>query len=263
MMPVLFTWGDISVRSYLVFTLVAISAAVILIRYYEIPYLKARGQCPPNIFKYNGEALLLAIIFTIIGARLGYVITNWSLYSANPINILALWRGGFAFHGALIASLPAAALHAYYRRMPLGKLLDLSIPYIVLAYGIGRLGCFLNGCCYGQVTALPWGMVYPAVDSFVRHPTQLYAFSAALIIFLVLLNINRKNISRYVTPGGLTFAWFLILHGSYRFMVEFFRVSEDLIGPVTPAQVVSFVLILGGTVFLWIWKNRIGGDIHD
>jgi len=255
-----FNLGGISVLTYIVVMALAILIAVVLIRYYEIPVLKARGQVHPNIVKYNGEVLLVAIIFTVIGARLGYVLVNWHLYTDDLLRILALWRGGLAYHGALVSALLAVALHAFFRRMPLGRLLDLGIPYIALAYGIGRLGCFLNGCCYGQATDLPWGVAFQAVDSLTRHPTQLYAAAAAVIIFLVLIRLNRREWVQQSTGGGFTFAWFLILHGFYRFINEFYRVSEEWIGPITMAQVVSLVIILGGAAIIIVRKNVIGGQ---
>ncbi len=252
--------GGIAVLTYVVVIALSILIAVVLIRYYEIPVLKARGQVHPNIVKYNGEVLLVAIIFTVIGARLGYVLVNWSLYADDLPRILALWRGGLAYHGALISALLAVTLHAFLRRIPLGQLLDLGIPYIALAYGIGRLGCFLNGCCFGQATDLPWGMAFQAVDSLTRHPTQLYAAAAAVIIFLVLIRLNRSGWVQQPTGGGSTFAWFLVLHGFYRFINEFYRVSEEWIGPVTMAQVASFIMILGGAAILMVRKNMIGGQ---
>ncbi len=245
MRPVLFTWNEISVLAYPVIIIAAILIAVFLIRYYEIPYLKAINRCPEPLEKYNGEALIIASVLILIGARLGFVITNWHLYVNNPAAILAFWRGGFAYHGGLIAVLFGVSIHAGIRHIPLGKLLDAAIPYASLAYGIGRLGCFLNGCCHGRETELPWGLVYPAVDSLPRHPAQLYASATSLIIFLILFIVHRNNYS-----AGYTFAWFLILHGCYRLAVDFFRVREYLWGNISLAQVISMAIILGGFVLL-------------
>lgn len=258
-MPVLFTVGDFTIRTYLLFTVLAMVTAAALIRYYEIPRLKGLGKLPPGIINYNGEALLIAIICTVIGSRLAYVVVNWDLYSEVPLNILALWRGGFAFHGALIFAVPAAAWHAGFRRIPLGQLLDLSIPYITLGYAIGRLGCFFNGCCYGHVTEAPWGLVYPTLEAVPRHPTQLYSFGAVLIITLILLRISRKAFAGPSDAGGSVFGWFLILIGVYRFIMEFFRVSEEFAFYLTLAQLVSLIMILGGTGLLLIRNSKSGG----
>ncbi len=254
MNPVLFTINDYEVRSYLIIILAAILLASLLIRYYEIPYLKARNLCPDSIYRYNGEALLVALAFTVIGARLGFVITNWHIYVDDPLRILAIWRGGLAFHGGLAAVLIAITVHSRIRRIPLGSLLDLAVPYVSLAYAIARVGCFLNGCCHGHITDLPWALVYPAIDGASRHPTQLYSAAAALIIAVVLFYIHRKNY-----PDGITFAWFLILLGSYRFAVEIFRVGEALIGLLSLAQVVSVVVIIFGLAILLVSKRRRNG----
>ncbi len=259
MMPVLFTVGDFTIRTYLLCTVLAIFTAVVLIRYYEIPNLKGLGKLPPEIINYNGEALLIAVICTVIGSRLAYVVVNWDLYSEVPLNILALWRGGFAFHGALILAVPALAWHARFRRIPLGKLLDLAIPYITLSYAIGRLGCFFNGCCYGHVTESPWGLVYPALADVPRHPTQLYSFGAVLIIAVILLTISRREFTGPAKAGGSVFGWFLILIGGYRFMVEFLRVSEEFAFYLTLAQLVSLIMILGGAGLLLIRNSKSGG----
>jgi len=249
--PILFTINDYSVRSYLVIILAAILLAFLLIRYYEIPYLKARNLCPDSIDRYNGEALFVTLVFIVIGARLGFVITNWQLYGDDPLRILALWRGGLAFHGGLVAALIAIAIHSRIRHVPLGKLLDLAVPYVSLAYAVARVGCFLNGCCHGHVTDLPWGLVYPAIDGAARHPTQLYSAAAALFIAVVLFYIHRKNY-----PEGITFAWFLILFGCYRFLVEFFRTGEVLLGLFSLAQVVSVVMIIFGLTLLLFFKRK-------
>ncbi len=259
MMPVLFTVGDFPVRTYLVLALLAIIVVVALARYYEAPRLEAAGKLPPALARYGGEALFLAIVCTVIGSRLAFVVVNWDLYSGDLERILSFWRGGFAFHGAVILAVPVAVLHARFRRIPLGKLMDLFIPYITVGYGIGRLGCFFNGCCYGHVTGVPWGLVYPAIDGAIRHPTQLYSVVAIMVAAAILLRVSRSNFAAG-TAGGSTLAWFLILIGGYRFVVEFFRVSEVYAFYLTLAQMVSLVMITGGALLLLVWNKKLGGD---
>lgn len=126
-------------------------------------------------------------------------------------------------------------------------------PFIALGYAITRIGCFLNGCCYGKVTSLPWGLVYPAIDNLPRHPTQLYASAAALFIFLLL-----RYLRKHKTFHGFIFAYFLIQYGIYRFVVEFFRVSLPTVWIFTPAQVMALFFILAGGAMLLVhqWKHR-------
>lgn len=258
MMPFLFTVGDFPVRTYLVTALLAIIVVVVLARYYEAPRLEAAGILPPALSRYGGEALFIAVICTVIGARLAFVVVNWELYSADPARILTFWRGGFAFHGAVILAVPAAVLHARLRSIPLGKLMDLFIPYITVGYGIGRLGCFFNGCCYGHITDLSWGLVYPTIDGATRHPTQLYSFLAIMVIAAILLRVSRRNFATG-SAGGTTLAWFLVLIGSYRFGVEFFRVSEEYAIYLTPAQLVSLVMFTCGILLLLLWNKQLEG----
>jgi len=257
MKPVLFSIGEISVLAYPVIIVLAIILAVVVVRYYEIPGAKKilGEKFPENIFKYNGEVFLIAFICIIIGGRLAYVIVNPHLYAGDPVRILEIWRGGFAYHGGLILSIIAAALHARFRRMPPGMLLDLAIPYVALAYGFGRIACFLNGCCYGKVSDVPWAVAYPAIDGLARHPTQLYASAASILIFAVLILMNRRRFrAGEISNSGVVFAWFLVLHGIYRFVVEYFRVSEEYFGPLTQAQAVSLLLILAGAAFIVLKK---------
>jgi len=261
MMPVLFTVGDFTIRTYLVVALLAIITVVALARFYEAPRLEAEGKLPQALARYGGEALLIAIICTIVGARLAFVVVNWELYSHDPARILAIWRGGLAFHGAVILAVPVAVLHARFRRIPLGKLMDFFIPYITVGYGIGRLGCFFNGCCYGHVTEMPWGLVYPAIDAVPRHPTQLYSFLAIMITAAILLRASRRNFA-VGTAGGSSLAWFMLLIGGYRFIVEFFRVSEVYAFHLTLAQLVSLVMIIGGALLQLLWNKKLGGDTN-
>lgn len=131
--------------------------AALLIRHYEILFLKARGLCPENLEEYNGEVLVIVLILAVIGARIVFVITNWSLYANTAAEMLAFWRGGFAYHGGFIAALLGIAAMARFRLFPPLSFLNAATPYTALAYGIGRMCCFLNGCCYGRETNVPWG----------------------------------------------------------------------------------------------------------
>ncbi len=258
MQPDFFTVGEIAVPVYPVIIGLGMIIAALLIRYYEIPTLEVLTgrKFPESIRKYSGKTFFIVLVCTVIGARLAFVIVNPHLYLGDPVRILEVWRGGFAYHGALILSFAGAALHAYFRRMPFGTLLDIAAPYITLAYGIGRIGCFLNGCCYGKVSEVPWAMVFPAIDSLARHPTQLYATFSSLLIFVVLLYMSRRLFTAGIIPGGYVFAWFLVLHGLYRFIVEYFRVSEPALGPLTQAQAMSVVLILAGVAYILL-KNPV------
>ena len=98
----------------------------------------------------------------------------------------ALWTGGLASTGGIAAALAAACMVARVTRRPAGELLDALVPAGLVALAIGRVGCFLAGCCYGRPTAFPWGVVFPALGPPARHPLQLYSAAGDLLLVLLL-----------------------------------------------------------------------------
>lgn len=252
MKPVLFTIGEISVRAYVVLVGLAIIIPVLLVLYNELPFQKRKNSHlhASTLFKYTPEILITTVIFIIIGARIGFVIFNWELYQDDIMGIFRFWRGGFAFHGGLIGALLASTIHAHIRQVPPLTLMDMAMPYAALGYAIGRLGCFLNGCCYGIQTDVPWGMTFPAVDAVTRHPTQLYAVAAGLFIFVVLTCL--KHLSPFSRLNGTLLASFLILHSAYRFTVEFYRVTEPVVPFFTWPQLIALGLFILGLILLYL-----------
>ncbi len=245
--------GDIAVRSYIIFLLLGALILAFLVLYREIPARKKEEPYLERLSKHLWELMLLTVILAVIGARLGFVIIHQDLYIQQPWWVaLAFWRGGLTFHGGLIMSLLGVALYCRWRRFPFWRLLDLMAPYMAMAYAVGRIGCFFNGCCYGHPTEMPWGMVFPTVDTLARHPTQLYASLFSLAIFLILQ--RGKQFGFF--PGSV-FAWFVILHSAYRFIIEFFRVSPPFLYHLSLAQVFTAALIaMGILVLLWQQKKN-------
>jgi phosphatidylglycerol:prolipoprotein diacylglycerol transferase len=138
------------------------------------------------------------------------------------------------------------------RRIPVWQLGDLAAPSLALGYGIARIGCFAAGCCYGAPTDLPWGVQFPGHTHAV-HPTQLYAMAMNLLIFAGLSWWEPRR--RF---AGQLFALFLILHGLYRFINEFFRAgatSALMFGMFTYGHLVAASVIAIGIV-LYIGLNR-------
>ena len=251
MQPILFTIGAVAVKSYAVVVGLAILIPILLLLFYEIP-LQRRKNNPyltDSLISYTPEILITTVISIVVGARLGFVLFNWELYQDDLFRILRFWRGGFVFHGGLVAALLGSSVHALIRKVPPLNLLDLAIPYVALGYTIGRFGCFLNGCCYGHVTDVPWGMVFPAVDALTRHPTQLYAVGAGFVIFVVLLSLKRLPI--FTHTNGTLVAIFLILHSIYRFTIEFYRVTEPVFSFLTWPQLIASILFFVGLILFY------------
>ena len=186
------------------------------------------------------------------------------------------WRGGFVFYGGFLAALAAVALLRRRYGLPFGKTVDALAPGLALGHFFGRLGCFLGGCCFGEVTTSCLAVRFPAEslvgDSLPRHPTQLYEAGAELLIFVLLALWHRRR--RF--DGQLLALW-LGLYGLARFLIEFVRGDaargyatrirwpwlQELLGlprDATPllswAQVVSVVLVLVAALALWRGARR-------
>lgn len=204
-------------------------------------------------------AALVAMLAGFVGARAYYVAFNWDLYASRPWDIPAIWRGGLAIHGGLVAGLLGAWLYMRARRRPILPYLDVAAPSLALAQAIGRWGNFFNSEAYGRPTDLPWKLYIPPerrVPGFERfeffHPTFLYESLWDLAVFLVLwLALRRRLDSR---PGALFFCY-IGLYSIGRFFVEGLRLDSLMAGGVRAAQVVSVLLVLAAAAGL-AWRLR-------
>jgi phosphatidylglycerol:prolipoprotein diacylglycerol transferase len=205
------------------------------------------------------DMAFVMIICAIAGSRLFYVIINFSYYRAHPLDIIKLWQGGLVFSGGLVAT--AAAMIWYLRRHHLSfwSTGDLWAPSLALGQAIGRIGCHMAGCCFGQPTGSSWGVVFTHPKSLAPlnvplYPTQLLEAFGGLIIFLVLLFLHGKR--RF---EGQVFLWYLILHSTARLFIERFRGDERGFIPGTDmsaTQLVATILLLGSVTTLLILRSR-------
>ena len=125
--------------------------------------------------------LSLAAVTSIIGARIFFVIQFIVEYMKRPLEIFMIQRGGLVFLGGFIAAYIAIHIYSNVNKLNVWKVFDLISPGVILGYAIGRIGCFLNGCCYGIETGLFWAVKFPG-EASLRHPTQLYSAFAGLIM---------------------------------------------------------------------------------
>lgn len=207
------------------------------------------------------DVALLALVGSIIGARIVYVILEYDQFHSLG-DILNLWSGGLSFHGGLAGALLATWPYVRYRGRSFLVTLDQFTPGIALGYSFARIGCFLNGCCHGTPTDLPWAVTFPADGACVLpgeplHPSQLYASAASLLIFFVLIRL--KPVFRQ--PSHL-FLSYLMLYSVYRFLIEFTRagVTAEFLSPgswLTIAQAASIVIfVLAGAIIAATWPTN-------
>lgn len=198
-----------------------------------------RLDFPPAI---GSDLALIVMVGGILGARLLYVAANFAYYSRHPIEIIRIDQGGLIFYGGFLAAAAGVLWMARARQLPLWKLGDFTVSALPLGHALGRVGCLLNGCCYGAPCELPWA-VHTA--GALRHPVQAYEALFNLALYFLL----RRVLLRGARPG-MVVATYLLAYGVWRFTVEFFRgdARMDGWGGLNAAQSLSVALIVAGGV---------------
>lgn len=195
------------------------------------------------------------IIGVILGGRLGYVLFYGDgYYFQHPEKILAFNEGGMSFHGGLIGVLAGGMIAAKITRIPFLTLADMGCVGAAIGLFFGRCANFVNGELWGAPTDLPWGVVFGgAAGEVTRHPSQLYeALLEGVVIFVVLFALSRK---KPPLPRGTHFGLFLIMYGTFRFLVEFIREPDVQLGYLwggwlTMGQLLSLPLVIAGIAIL-------------
>jgi phosphatidylglycerol:prolipoprotein diacylglycerol transferase len=231
MYPELIRIGGLVVHSYgLMISLAILLSAFLLYR--EAP----RENINPD---HVLEAIIVASFFGLLGSRILYMALNWHLYSDRLFSAFFTQFEGLTFYGAFFGGVIALYVWSVKRRVNFLKFTDLLAPYLALGYALGRIGCFLNGCCYGIQSNVPWALPISVGDPVLRHPVQLYAALSGLAIFFILKALRPRR----PFIGFLLIALFA-LYGLQRFIVEFFRYSEAVWIGLSTAQIFSLGLII-------------------
>ncbi len=250
MKPVLFYIGSVPVYSYVVFMNLAFVAAL------SYAWFEAKRQRLNLV--YVAELVLVLYIFGLLGARLLYVIVAWEDFSGEFFKLFKIWKGGLVFYGGLMGAIVAGVAYILLRKLEIWKWTDLMAPAAMISLAVGRIGCLLNGCCYGKTAeGLPWGIVYPHDHPSLKlgmgqvnvHPTPLYSSLAALFIFGFLLWLMRRK-----RRDGEVFWAMVLAYGAARFVIEFFR--GDFRGQVpwtglSTSQFISVIGIIAAAAFLF------------
>lgn len=240
---VLFSLGHFPVYSYGVFLGLAFLVGIL----FAIRRAPRFGILPESVV----EAASLCIIGAILGSRFAYVLLHLDYYRHYPSHILSFREGGLTFYGGVVGAIVLTVPYLYFKRHRLSAFFDLFAPPLALGYAIARVGCFLNGCCYGRISPFsffPLGVKFPHLEGF-RYPTQVYAIGYSLLILFVLLRIERTR--RF---QGELFLDYLALYGIARFLIEYLRDEPFAVfgvltlGQVTCLGILLFVLVLKGVL---------------
>src|SRR5918999_1065019 len=239
--------GPVTLQTFgLMFALGFLGAGVVLAK--PLPEL---GRPPDRAY----EMVFVALIGGIVGARVDFVIQNWSEVSDDLLgNIFS--GSGLVWFGGAIGGAIAVVIWAWYRGFLGLALLDLAAPALALGYAIGRCGCQLSGDGdYGKAWDGPWAMSYPEgtvpTDEPV-HPTPVYETLAMGLGAYLLWQLRDRF------RAGILFAIYLLYAGTERFLVEFLRRNEDAILGLTQAQLESVVMIVAGCVWIAVVRRRHG-----
>jgi len=252
MHPILLKIGSLTIFTYGFFLALAFLAAMALAG----QEARRVGLPPGRVY----DLCFYSIIAALIGARVFQVLLEWNFYWAHPQDIIKVWDGGLAFQGGLVLGIITAVCYMWRHSLPVWKTLDVLALAMPLGQGIGRIGCFMAGCCYGRPTDLPWGVTFTDPQSLgpvgVKiHPTQLYESLLVLGVLAVLLHLR----SRKRFEGQLLGTYFL-LAGLVRFAVEFFRGDPrgpDILAGMPSTQVIALSMaVVGGCLLVWGFKPK-------
>ncbi|OQX53216.1 MAG: prolipoprotein diacylglyceryl transferase [Candidatus Cloacimonas sp. 4484_209] len=261
MFRTLFHIGSFQIHSYGVMQAIAFFTAI----YIAVLRGKREGIKSDTIF----DLAIWILVSIVIGARIWYVIEHFNEYTSNPFDIFKVWQGGLVFYGGYIGAVIGGLLFLKKRKLSFTKIGDIMAPSFAIAISIGRIGCFLNGCCYGKISQR-WGIPFPAREfpppyaDQLRHglinqgathslpviPTQLYSTLDNLVIFVILILLSRRK------PFQGFLLWlFFALYGFHRFVIDFFRYYEGAakaLKIMTLSQAMSLCVIIVSVIALVI-----------
>jgi len=253
MNPEIFRIGNFAVRWYgLLFASGFFFGYLIFMRFFKKEGLSVELLDKLTIYMAVG---------TVAGARLGHCLFyEPDYYLSNPLEILKIWRGGLASHGAAVGILVALWLFVRKYKRPFIWILDRIVVVVALAGALIRLGNLMNSEIYGIETALPWGFVFiKNLEVVPKHPTQIYEALTYFLVFGLLLAIYRRSDAKF-RPGTL-FSWFLILVFGMRFLIEF--IKEDQVDfeagmSLNMGQWLSIPFVLLGIAILIFYRPKAG-----
>ena len=256
MHPILFQSGAFTIYTYGVLVAAGVFIGVWLAAS-DAPRL---GLPPAKIW----NLCIYGIIVALVASKLWLILSDWSYYAASPGEIFsaATLESGGTFYGGVIGGILWTLFYTRREKLPLLFTFDVCAAPLAIGHGIGRVGCFMAGCCFGKPTSLPWGVTFTSQVAarisgtplnIPLHPTQLYEAAAEFANFLFLYLVGR----RWRVPGQSIGAY-LILYGTERGLFEFLRADPGrtplLNGAVSLMQIVSLAMICAG---LTLWSRAL------
>ena len=266
MYPTLFTVGPFTVHSFGLCVALGFLAAL-----FAMTRLARRGFVPGLPEEGVSQLVVCAMAGGAAGARIAYVCEHWSAeYAGRPfVEVFRLDKGGLMFYGGLFGAIAAIALFSRAKRTSLIRVLDLCATALPLGHAFGRVGCFLNGCCYGRACESALSVTYPAhspvwweqvgagligrgaPEALPVLPSQLIEAAANLVIFAVLFAWARRKPS-----SGLITGAYLIAYAAIRFFTEMLRSDPRMmVGPLTISQFISLCLLVAGAAVILLVRK--------
>jgi phosphatidylglycerol:prolipoprotein diacylglycerol transferase len=211
--------------------------------------------------------ILSSLVAGVLGARMLYVLEHVAEFQREWGSVLALWQGGLTLYGGVVAGSAVGLVMARRLGQPMWVVADALTPSFALGTMFGRIGCFLNGCCYGRPTGMSWGVTFPPdtyagleFGSAPLHPSQLYAAFAGLVLFLIFWGLRTRP-----SAPGVRFWSFIALFGLIRIGLDFTRAWErdakllsigDL--SITESQITSLAVALFATLMILRLRRETG-----
>ena len=195
------------------------------------------------------DLVFWAALGGIIGARMFFITLNFPDFLGNPKEIVMIQHGGLAWQGGFLGGALASWLVMRQKKWAVCVMADFIAPYLALGHAIGRVGCFLNGCCYGKEFA--WGIFFP-VHGARLHPTQLYELVLLVILFIALKRLRTS----FEKIPGMIFSLYVVCSSAIRFIVEFFRADHHpLLFQLSIFQYVSAGFFLIGLLMIFYLRK--------
>lgn len=261
--PTIVELGPLTIRWYGL-----LIASAVLIGVSLSMSLAKRRNVNPDLL---GDLAIWLVIAAIPSARLYYVLFEWKQYSGRPDQIIAIWNGGIAIHGAILGGILAATIFARIRKVSVWQLADLVVPSLILGQAIGRWGNFFNSEAFGDPTNLPWKLYIPLerrptlfANFEYFHPTFLYESLWNLMVFGLLMTLFFRDLKGKprLKVGTLALVY-MVAYSCGRVWIEGLRTDSLMLGPLRIAQIVSLSAIALGLLGLaWLYLlNRSLPDV--